>query len=132
MFIIYINDIYNSTSIGKCVLFADDTNIFMANQILESINSYMRCNLLHNIKKCCYINFTPKQKDIVVDDDNAINIVLGQNNIKRVREIKFLGVIIDDKLSWKPHTKFLNSKLKCEIGKLNMMKHVIPSELYKN
>ena len=78
----------------------------------------MRCNLL--------------QKDIVVDDDKAINIVLGQNNIKRVREIKFLGVIIDDKLSWKPHTKYLNYKLKCEIGKLNMMKHVIPSELYKN
>ena len=50
------------------------------------------------------------QKDIVVDD-NAINIVLGQHNIKRVREIKFLGVIIDDKLSWKPHTKYLNSKL---------------------
>ena len=77
----------------------------------------MRCNLLHiNIKKCCYMHFTPKQKDIVVDDDNAINIVLGQNKIKLVREIKFLGVIIDDKLSWKPHTKYLNSKLKCEIG----------------
>ena len=41
-------------------------------------------------------------------------------------------VIINDKLSWKPHTKYLNYKLKCEIGKLNMMKHVIPSELYKN
>ena len=144
LFIIYINDIYNSTSVGKFVLFADDTNIFVAdkcklkvfekaNRILESINSYMRCNLLHiNIKKCCYMHFTPKQKDIVVDDDNAINIVLGQNKIKLVREIKFLGVIIDDKLSWKPHTKYLNSKLKCEIGKLNMMKHVIPSELYKN
>ena len=144
LFIIYINDIYNSTSVGKFVLFADDTNIFVAdkcklkvfekaNRILESINSYMRCNLLHiNIKKCCYMHFTPKQKDIVVDDDNAINIVLGQNKIKLVKEIKFLGVIIDDKLSWKPHTKYLNSKLKCEIGKLNMMKHVIPSELYKN
>ena len=144
MFIIYINDIYNSTSVGKFVLFADDTNIFVAdkcklkvfekaNRILESINSYMRCNLLHiNIKKCCYMHFTPKKKYIVVDDDNAINIVLGQNNIKLVREIKILGVIIDDKLSWKPHTKYLNSKLKCEIGKLNMMKHVIPSELYKN
>ena len=66
LFIIYINDIYNSTSVGKFVLFADDTNIFVAdkcklkvfektNRILESINSYMRCNLLHiNIKKCCY------------------------------------------------------------------------------
>ena len=53
-----------------------------ANRILESINSYMRCNLLHiNIKKCCYMHFTPKQKDIVVDDDNAINIVLGQNKM---------------------------------------------------
>ena len=40
------------------------------------------------------MHFTPKQKDIVVDDDNAINIVLGQNNIKLVREIKFLGVIM--------------------------------------
>ena len=120
LFIIYINDIYNSTSVGKFVLFADDTNIFVAdkcklkvfekaNRILESINSYMRCNLLHiNIKKCCYMHFTPKQKDIVVDDDNAINIVLGQNKIKLVREIKFLGVIIDDKLSWKPHTKYLS------------------------
>ena len=144
LFIIYINDIYNSTSVGKFVLFADDTNIFVAdkcklkvfekaNRILESINSYMRCNLLHiNIKKCCYMHFTPKQNDIVVDDDEAINIDLGQNKIKLVKEIKFLGVIIDDKLSWKPHTKYLNSKLKCEIGKLNMMKHVIPSELYKN
>ena len=98
LFIIYINDIYNSTSVGKFVLFADDTNIFVAdkcklkvfekaNKILESINSYMRCNLLQiNIKKCCYMHFTPKHKDIVVDDDNAINIVLGQNNIKRKRD----------------------------------------------
>ena len=78
------------------------------------------------------MHFTPAHKDIVVDDDNAINIVLGQYNIKRVRVIKFLGVNIDDKLRWEPHTKYLNSKLKSEIGKLNLMKHVIPSELYKN
>ena len=28
--------------------------------------------------------------------------------------------------------KYLNSKLKCGIGKLNRIKHVIPNELYKN
>ena len=110
-----LNSIENFiVAVGKFDLFADDTNIFVAdkcklkvfekaNRILESINSYMRCNLLHiNIKKCCYMHFTPKQKDFEVDDDNAINIVLGQNKIKLVREIKFQGVIIDDKLSWKP------------------------------
>ena len=46
---------------------------------------------------------------------NAINIVLGHNNIKLVREIKFLGVIIDDKLSWKPHTKYLNLNVKLAV-----------------
>ena len=63
LFIIYINDIYNSTDLGKFVLFADDTNIFVAdkckikvfekaNKVLKSINNYMKCNLLHiNIKK---------------------------------------------------------------------------------
>ena len=61
-----------------------------------------------------------------------LNLVLGQNVIKCVKETKFLGVIIDNKLSWDAHIKYLNSKLKCEIGKLNRMKHVIPNELYKN
>ena len=143
LFIIYINDISNSTNLGKFILFADDTNIFVAdknkskvfekaNKIMESINNYMRCNLLHiNIKKCCYMIFRPKHiKD--PEEDDSLSLLLGQNVIKRVSETKFLGVIIDDKLNWKPHLKYLNSKLKCEVGKLNKMKYVIPPELYKN
>ena len=143
LFIIYINDIYNSTDLGKFVLFADDTNIFVAdkckikvfekaNKVLKSINDYMKCNLLHiNIKKCCYMHFTSNRKEVTADDD-MLNLVLGQNFIKCVKETKFLGVIIDNKLSWDAHIKYLNSKLKCEIGKLNRMKHVIPNKLYKN
>ena len=110
LFIIYINDIYNSTDLGKFVLFADDTNIFVAdkckikvfekaNKVLKSINDYMKCNLLHiNIKKCCYMHFTSNRKEVTADDD-MLNLVLGQNVIKCVKETKFLGVIIDNKLS---------------------------------
>ena len=57
LFIIYINDIYNSVDFGKFVLFANDTNIFVAekckikefekaNKVLKSINDFMKCNLL--------------------------------------------------------------------------------------
>ena len=121
------------------VLFADDTYIFVAdkckikvfkkaNKVLKSINDYMKCNLLHiNIKNVV----TSNRKEVTADDD-MLNLVLCQNVIKCVKEIKFLGVIIDDKLSWDAHIRYLNSKLKCEIGKLNRMKHVIPNELYKN
>ena len=58
LFTIYINNIYRSTTLGKCILFADDTNIFiatktkseaykLANKVLSAIYSYMKINLLH-------------------------------------------------------------------------------------
>ena len=78
------------------------------------------------------MHFTSNRKEVTADDD-MLNLVLGQNVINCVKEIEFLGVmIIDNKLSWDAHLKYLNSKLQCEIGKLNRMKHVIPNELYKN
>ena len=62
LFIIYINGIYRCTELGKFILFADDTNIYVAdkcktkvheiaNKVLEMIYRYISCNLLHiNLK----------------------------------------------------------------------------------
>ena len=47
------------------------------------------------------------------------------------QETKFLGVIIDENLKWDVHTKYLNSKLKCEIGKLNRINKCNPKFAYK-
>ena len=141
LFIIYINDISRISQLGKFVLFADDTNIFVvdrcrktlyqkANEILRSLQLYMKCNLLHiNIKKCCYIHFKPSRSDNSAIEDEILTL----NNIviKKVAETKFLGVIIDDQLSWKAHIQSLNSKLKCEIGKLCRIRHVIPEKHHK-
>ena len=143
LFIIYINDIHRSSNLGKFILFADDTNIFVAdkckntvyetaNKVLEFVYRYMKCNLLHiNFKKCCYMHFTPNRNDIVPNDGTLL-LTLNGSVIKRVIETKFLGVIIDDKLKWQSHTSYLNSKLKCEIGKLHRMKSCIPKHLYKD
>ena len=72
LFLIYINDLSICSNLGKFILFADDTNIFVqgktlsevymkANKILKSISEYMVSNKLHiNHKKCCYIHFKPK------------------------------------------------------------------------
>ena len=69
LFLIYINDIINSTHNGHLVLFADDTNIFVAavskvdvfqkaNTALKEIYKYMASNQLHiNMSKCVYIYF---------------------------------------------------------------------------
>ena len=144
LFIIYINDIYNSSDLGKFVIFADDTNIFVvdksvqnlyrkANAIMNSVYNYMRFNLLHiNVKKCCYIHFTPGNTKNDESISNELILTLNNTVIKRVEETKFLGVIIDKNLNWKPHTAYLASKLKCEVGKLCRMRRFIPKELYKD
>ena len=37
LFIIFINDIYRSSNLEKCILFADDTNIFVADQYKNTV-----------------------------------------------------------------------------------------------
>ena len=109
LFIIYINDIHRSSNLGKCILFADYTNIFeadeckntvheTANKVLEFVYRCIKCNLLHiNFKKCCYMHFTPNCNDIVPNDGTLL-LTLNGLVIKCAIGIKFLGVIIDDKL----------------------------------
>ena len=135
------------------ILFADDTNIFIngsniksvidkTNHILEKIKPYLEANYLHiNIKKSNFINFTsPRSKisfsnyihfsridSVVTFGDSAIRF--GSKIIKQVKETKFLGVIIDEKLNWKSHVKYLGRKLASTIGSLWDMRNIINSNL---
>ena len=71
LFLIYINDIVHSSTQGEFVIFADDTNIFIAaktkkeaynvsNHVLRSIYAYMHANQLHiNLSKCAHMYFRP-------------------------------------------------------------------------
>ena len=84
LFIIYINNIHRSYNLGKFILFADDTNIFVAdkckntvyetaNKVLEFVYRYMKCNILHiNFKKCCYMHLTPNRNDKVPNDGTLL------------------------------------------------------------
>ena len=141
LFLIYINDICNSSKLAEFVLFADDTNIFVtakskraayeiANNVLTFVNHYMRANKLHiNMTKCCYMHFSPNNKPCTADNDYVLN--LNNTPIKLVTETRFLGVTIDSKLSWIPHIKQLTKKLKCHIGCINRIKDNVPNNIHK-
>ena len=139
LFILYINDICNITDKGKFVLFADDTNIFVAaeskkkaydtaNEVLLAVSKYMEVNLLHiNVKKCCYMYFSPtKRPNTEGSDADCLNLSINSRIISQVSETKFLGVIIDDKLSWKPQILSLNRKLRSACGRLYRIKKCLP------
>ena len=146
LFLIYINDLCNVSKDGKFILFADDTNLFvasnsrqevykLANEILQSISMYMKCNLLHvNAKKCCYLYFNPNSREdysSVNKDLESLNLAIDGSILRRVKTAKFLGVLMDDELSWKPHIEALNCKLKSACGRIYHIKNCLPQEIYK-
>ena len=143
LFLIYINDLCRVSKNNEFILFADDTNIFIkaktkalaftvANKILLNVNNYMLVNKLHiNMDKCCYMYYKPKSSCIETDDQN-LEIKIGGIPIKQVYETKFLGIVIDDKLSWNPQINYLKKKLSCATGILNRIKDSIPTKLHKN
>ena len=117
LFLIYINDISNICKSNELILFDDDTNIFVkgkskqevyieANMILKQLSIYTMLNKLHvNLEKSCFMDFTKTSSNDKNDNenDNIPPIMIGATEIKRVSEIKFLGVVIDEKLSWDAH-----------------------------
>ena len=141
LFLIYINDMLNCTNLADFVLFADDTNTFVtaeteqevynaSNKVLEAIYLYMYANKLHiNHDKVFYMIFKPKGDNANRDE---LDLKLCGRSIKRVKETKFLGVIIDEKLSWIPHVNYLAKKLKSCAGIINRIRDCIPPSMYKS
>ena len=107
-FLLYINDLPNAIELAECLLFADDTSIFLSHSNLsyliskmkaelEKINIWMKINKLSvNIGKTNYIIFRPKQKPIAL---NITSVLFDTKPLKRVRVVKFLGISIDENLS---------------------------------
>ena len=152
LFLLYINDlIYSqcSCSTMKCtsncldiasfILFADDTNLFVngsniaeatqkINKILNKLKLYLEANFLHiNVSKSKFMHFkTPRQ---TTRNDDDIDIKFGNTPLQRVESIKFLGVIIEEKLSWVKHTQHVICKVRSSIGSLYEMRKVIPKKL---
>lgn len=54
-----------------------------------------------------------------------VEICVDNVYLERVNEIKFLGVIIDHKLCWKPHITYVRGKLAWGIAVLGKSKQIL-------
>ena len=149
LFLIYINDIVNCSNLGTFVLFADDTNIFVpgkdkadayknANLVLESVSKYMLSNQLHiNMSKSVYMHFKPclnfsdRLTCARVHEYGSESVVkIGNQKLKKVDKVKFLGVIIDEDLKWEPHVQHLTQKLNSALVMIKRIIKFIPKSEY--
>ena len=82
--------------------------------------AYVKCLSL-NIKKSKYILFSRKGIVPVCNDKLYLNNV----ELERVTQIKYLGFIIDEKLSWKAHINYISLKISKNIAVLKKLVSII-------
>ena len=138
LFLIYINDIYNSSKKLSFYLFADDTNLLFADKDLKSLENVINielkkvCDWLNankltiNAKKSNFVIFRPSQKKL----SYQINIRIYNKNSDTFPECKdyekFLGVLIDKSLTWKYHVDYIASRIRRVVGIISRVRHSIP------
>ena len=132
LFIIFINDIVNSSSILHFNLFADDTSLYLEsnnmndlymtmNLELENVSNWILANKLSiNVEKTVYLLFTRKKTL-----PHTPELLLFNKTIVRKSETKFLGIIIDDRLNWQSHAHFISGKIARMIGILHKISSLL-------
>ena len=96
-------------------------------QLQEEINTEMNKLKLWFDRNRLSLNVT-KTKFVLFDNSRSntqIKIKIDGVEIERVKEIKFLGVTIDEKLNWKSHIKHVQSKVSRSIAVINKAKRIL-------
>ena len=133
LFIIYINDFCKSSDVLSFILFADDSNLFYSNKNpntlvnvvnseLSKVTQWIRVNKLSlNLPKTKYMLFSNSIDTLPMDimfDDTALEVV---------SFIKFLGITVDNRLSWKYHIDNTCKIITRNIGVINKLKFHFPA-----
>lgn len=119
LFLIYINDISKIIKNSKIRLFADDTLLFIngtneseikakLEEDLKSLDKWLKMNKLK-------LN-TDKTKFMMINSDHDMNIRIDGEQLESVKEIKYLGIILDNKLNFKSHVNYIAKKIAKKIG----------------
>jgi len=115
------------------VLFADNTSLLITdsndldfniniNQSFCNIISWFNSNLcILNFNKTHYVEFRTKNYYQV-----KTKIKCEHKNISNSTETKFLGLIIDETLSWNQHIDQIATKLCSACYALRNLKHIVP------
>ena len=138
LFIIYINDISEASKLFNFIIYADDTalnstlNVFKFNEQfseninteLSKINDWLRANKLSlNATKTKLMIFHKPQKKV-----ECPLLQINGTEIQRVQEFNYLGIQLNEHLTWKNHVNKIANKISRSIGILNKLKRCLPQD----
>ena len=121
LFLIFINDIPYASELATW-LFADDTSLVASasnllllqsimNSEVEKVQDWLLANKLsvHYVKKSQYMLINSNLNVRV--DDNNFELKMGNHVLSRTKTYLYLGLLVDEKLSWANHIDGICKKL---------------------
>lgn len=135
-----INDMHDLVTYGVIQQFADDTAVMYRaknlNQLQQDmshdigvISEWLANNHLYvNTDKTKYMIFTRSEKGAKIIEEHGFKLEWANQEIERVRAIKFLGIIIDDKLSWDKQVDKIRKEIAPYVFALRKMRPFITQE----
>ena len=138
LFIIYVNDLPLCIENGHVTMYADDTSSSNGISTVEDITrnfipdiknvmDWLKANNLSlNVMKTEFILTGTTHNIVKIGDLLAIRV--HGHTVKRVYKAKYLGIVIDDKLTWKDHIDYVSLKIKRNLGIMKLVRNDIPKE----
>ena len=137
LFLLYVNDMTNCSSILHFTQFADDTTLayscknlndlqIILEQEVYKVTKWLAANkLLLNVAKTHSMLFSFKQ------NESNLKIRINNTEIEEKVTTTFLGVQIDNKLNWKAHIAHICNKVSKSIAILRLVRSIFPLNILK-
>ena len=130
-----MNDIHKSSTFFDFILYADDTTLFnhlcytcsvnVVHSELNKIFNWLCVNKLSiHVTKSKYIIFHSQKKNI---NNKVPQIILNETPVERVVNFDFLGIFLNEHMTWTSHINKIANKIAKSIGILNKLKQYLPS-----
>ena len=140
LFLIYVNALNKAIKYSDVNHFADDINLLLSDKWPKKINKHINNDLkLVSIwlrankrsldaSKTEIILFRPKSQFNIT---KHLNFIIHGQYVERISEVKYLGVILNEFLSWNTHYTLLKKKLNRAIDLLLKVRYFASQHLIK-
>ena len=140
LFLLYINDIPKASKMMNFYLFADDTSLFYSHKNINTLEEVINVELgsiqdwlvasklTLNTNKSNFVIIKPRQKKV----PKKIQLSINGDHLNESDCVKYLGVLIDNKLTWKQDIQHVNTKVAKSIDILAKMRHFAPYNILLN
>ena len=139
LFIIYVNDFNNCLEFSSNISFADDTNVFISNHPVINVFKFLVSFFIKGLQLIIYnklsINTNKTNcilfqtlKSQLIKTTNNLHLKLRNDIVEKVSSTRFLGVIINEYLSWKNHMEMIKQKMRVALCAVMQVRSYLSSK----